>query len=283
MKVSAVFNTLNEERLLPYALRSVRSWCDEIVVVDMLSTDRTRDIALEFGARVFEHEPLGYADPARAFAVEQASNEWVMMLDADELVPHTLSERLLAIAASFEADIVSIPWKNVVLGEPLKGTGWGLGATRHPRFFRRDAMQIGGTVHGFLVPRQGSRIETLPAEDRFAVLHLAYDSVSDILEKVDRYTTLEAQKEEYAERRVGPFPTSRRALRSFWEHFVARRGYRDGWRGFFVSLALANYRAMIDFKVKVRQEGGELTVQRRQAELAEALLSGYRSTDSCDV
>src|SRR5450759_1251360 len=92
-RISAVINTLNEERNLPFALRSVQDWVDEIVVVDMHSEDATRDIAKQYGARVFLHERLGYADPARAFALEQAVGDWILLIDADELIPAPLSER----------------------------------------------------------------------------------------------------------------------------------------------------------------------------------------------
>jgi glycosyltransferase involved in cell wall biosynthesis len=84
-RISAVFNTFNEEKRLRFALRSVKPWVDEIVVVDMHSSDATRTIAENFGAKVFLHEPLGYADPARAFAVAQATGDWILMLDADRL------------------------------------------------------------------------------------------------------------------------------------------------------------------------------------------------------
>jgi glycosyltransferase involved in cell wall biosynthesis len=82
-----VINTLNEERRLPYALRSVQDWVDEIVVVDMHSDDKTVEIAEAFGARIFTHERVGYADPARAFAFARATGDWILILDADELVP----------------------------------------------------------------------------------------------------------------------------------------------------------------------------------------------------
>ena len=86
-RISVVINTLNEERRLPYALRSVQDWVDEIVVVDTHSDDKTVEIAEEFGARIFTHERVGYADPARAFAFARATGDWILILDADELVP----------------------------------------------------------------------------------------------------------------------------------------------------------------------------------------------------
>src|SRR5579883_1198418 len=115
-RISAVINTLNEEKNLPFALQSVCTWVDEIVVVDMHSTDRTLEIAREFGARIFLHEPMGFAEPARAFALARATGDWILLLDADEVVPFSLSRRLLSIAANNESDAVLIPWLNYVFG-----------------------------------------------------------------------------------------------------------------------------------------------------------------------
>ncbi|PYU89881.1 MAG: glycosyltransferase family 2 protein, partial [Acidobacteria bacterium] len=111
-RISVVVNTLNEEKNLPYALRSVRSWVDEIVVVDMHSQDRTVEIAREYGAKVYSHEPMGFVEPARAFAVAQAGGDWILILDADEVVPLLLSRRLREIARRDEADVVTLPRLN---------------------------------------------------------------------------------------------------------------------------------------------------------------------------
>ena len=97
-RISVVINTWNEEQNLPWSLGSVRSWADEIVVVDMHSQDRTREIAESFGAKVYLHEWLGFADPARAFAIAQATCDFVLLLDADEMIPKPLSRELQRIA-----------------------------------------------------------------------------------------------------------------------------------------------------------------------------------------
>jgi len=124
-KISVVINTLNEERNLPYALRSVHSWADEIIVVDMYSEDCTVEIAKQYGATVYFHERIAAFDGARQFAIEQASNEWILVLDADELVPKPLSRTCLDIVASEQFDVVIIPRLNFLLGAPLMHSGWG--------------------------------------------------------------------------------------------------------------------------------------------------------------
>src|SRR5882672_2838268 len=93
--LSAILITYNEERDLPQALASLKGLADEIVVVDSGSTDRTREIARQAGARAIERPFSGF-DEQKNFAAEQASHEWVLSIDADEAVSPELRASLLA-------------------------------------------------------------------------------------------------------------------------------------------------------------------------------------------
>ena len=84
MKISVSINTFNEERNIKNCLESVK-WADEIVIVDMYSTDKTVKIAKEYTDKIFYFENLGYADPAREFARNKTTNEWILDIDADEV------------------------------------------------------------------------------------------------------------------------------------------------------------------------------------------------------
>ena len=92
--ISVVINTLNEEKNLPRAVASVKSFADEIVVVDMESTDKTPELAKSLGAKVFTHKKTGYVEPARNFALRQAQCPWLFILDADEEVPEGLDDSI---------------------------------------------------------------------------------------------------------------------------------------------------------------------------------------------
>ena len=192
-RISVVVNTLNEELRLGYALRSVKEWADEIVVVDMHSDDRTAEIAASFAARVFLHERAGYADPARAYAVDQSTGDWILVLDADELIPEPLSRRLRAIAANDEADAVRIRWRNYLLGAAIGHTGWGPDQDRHVRFFRRGAVDLRPDVHDFLRVTEGARVLDLEPGPGLEVVHFNYIDVEQFVEKMNRYTSVEAE------------------------------------------------------------------------------------------
>jgi glycosyltransferase involved in cell wall biosynthesis len=283
--ISVVVNTLNEEHRLPFALRSVQGWVDEIVVVDMHSDDHTVDVARDYGARVFMHERLAYADPARAFALARATGDWVMVLDADELVPYPLSRRLQEVAAGDEVDVVSIPWRNYLLGAALEHTGWGPGQDRHRRFFRRGFVSARPDIHDYLHTEARARILDLPVEPGLAVVHFNYRDVTQFVEKLNRYTTVEAAAAAASGGRGGSGRALLQAAREFARRYVRRAGYRDGWRGFYLSALMAMYRLVVAAKAEeLRRNGPATAVDETYREIAERVLAEYGdhrdSTDS---
>ena len=111
--------TLNEETNISRAILSVKPWVDEVIVVDMMSDDRTVERAKSLGAKMFEHPRVGFVEPARATAVSYASGEWVLILDADEMVPMPLSRELRKIVEQDSADVCRLPRLNYILGKPM--------------------------------------------------------------------------------------------------------------------------------------------------------------------
>mgnify|MGYP003438244586 FL=1 len=91
MKISAVINTYNAEKHLEKVLDSVKEF-DEILICDMHSDDATLAIAEKYKAKIIFHEKTGFVEPARNFAISQAKNEWVLLLDADETVSTELKK-----------------------------------------------------------------------------------------------------------------------------------------------------------------------------------------------
>ena len=276
--ISVVVNTFNEEKNIAYALRSVRSWASEIVVVDMHSDDRTVEIARQFGAKVYQHERLGFADPARAFAIAQTTGQWVFILDADEVAPVGLGRKLASLAEGDEWDVVWIPRLNYLLGAQLHHTGWGLDTDHQPRFFRRGSLVATATIHDFLKPVSGARIHRLPPDENVAIVHFNYLDVNHFLEKLNRYTTIEAEQAP-ADKNGSPLAGVWQASREFYRRFVALQGYRDGWRGFYLSAFMAFYRLSAAAKLAERHSGFSPGVAAKvYAETAERLLAEYGSS-----
>jgi glycosyltransferase involved in cell wall biosynthesis len=243
MTISAVINTRNAAATLTEALGSIRPWVDEIVVVDMHSTDETRDIAKRHGARVLLHEPMGIVEPARAWSVEQARGDWVILLDADEVIPRRLSDRLREIAARDEADVVDIPELNYFFGRPIMYGGWHPDHQRHLRFFRKGTVHCASRVHAAHSVAPGARLLVLRYEPGLAIRHFAYATVREFLERTDRYTSLDTDTPPRSMRRQ-----IMRGLHEVGNRAVSLRGIRDGSRGVALAVLMGVYEWMLWLK-----------------------------------
>jgi glycosyltransferase involved in cell wall biosynthesis len=274
--ISVVVNTLNEEKNIPYALRSVRSWADEIVVVDMHSQDRTVDIARQFGAKVYLHDGPGFQYAPREFAVAQASCEWTLVLDADELVPVKLSRELKRVAECGYADVVIVPRENYSLGSLIRYTGWGPEDDAHARFFRRGYLVASSRVHHDFELVPGARVTRLAYQEGRAIIHFNYLDSEQFIEKLNRYTTLEAREAQARGERASRGFALLHAAKEFAWRYWKRRGYRDGWRGFYLSLFMAFYRLASCAKLtELAEVGGRRAAERLYHEEAERILDGY--------
>jgi glycosyltransferase involved in cell wall biosynthesis len=278
--ISVVINTLNEEKNLPSALRSVQPWADEIIVVDMQSEDRTVEIARSFGARVCLHPGPGFEYAPRAFALKQANSEWVMVLDADELIPVALSRDLKRLADSGEADVVLIPRINYLLGAPLRYSGWGPAQDHQMRFFRNGCVVGSSMAHGDFTAVEGARIKVLPFSGDNAIIHFNYVDSFHFIEKLNRYTSIEAKQAFERGEQITPLRAAVTGLREFLSRYLRAQGFRDGWRGFYLSVFMLFYRIAALAKLQeLRTVGPRDAVEARYRQEAEKILEPYGKLD----
>lgn len=274
--ISVVINTLNEERNLPNALASVVTWADDIVVVDMHSEDRTCEIAREFGARVFMHDRIRDFDQARQFAIDQAACEWILILDADEMVVPALSRQLMGYVSSGDADVVVIPRLNYDLGFPMMHSGSGPDQDRQMRFFRQGKLSIDSKIHAFLKPAPSARVKHLPFKDGGYLAHFGFMDTTQFLEKMVRYTGIEAAQAFEEGKKTSSIQMLWKAAKAFLSRYFIYGGYRDGWRGLNMSLYLAGYRIMTYAKLRQLQEVGDQASVIAQSQLiADAIVREY--------
>ncbi len=232
-RLSVTVVAWNEEARLRDCLESV-SWADEIVVVDAESTDKTVLLAREFTDKVWVRPWPGFA-AQKNFALEQATGDWTLSLDADERVTPELHERIRQILVSDgPADGYSIPRKNVFWGAWVRHGG--LYPDYQLRLFRRGAGRfVDNTVHESV--RVQGRVEAL-AEP---LLHHSYRGLEDFVSRSNRYSTLAAADLVQRGRRAGLAEVIMRPLGRFLSMYVLRRGFLDGWRGFVLAVLYANY------------------------------------------
>ncbi len=285
-KITAVVNTLDEEKNLPYALGSVKGWVDEIVVVDMYSKDRTREIAASFGAQVYLYEPMGYADPARQFAIEKSTGEWVLILDADELVPRRLSEKLMELVELDSCDVVNIPWENYLLGKKIEYTGWGPHQDRHSRFFKKGYLNTNSQIHQFIDISSGARVVAIEPSAGLAIVHFNYLDSQHWFEKMNRYTSIEAKLLDSRGNRydLHPMRFVFGGMHSFWKRFIRERGYKDGVHGFILSYYMAIYETLTRLKLWELSSGyAREKNEERYKEVANQILAEYDGSPASDI
>lgn len=231
VRLSAVLLTLNEEQNVEYCLRSLRSWCDEIVVVDNMSDDRTPQIAARYADVVIsqERDAVGIEEVGRQTGLAAASGDWILAIDADEIVTPHLAHWIRSFVDSEPPyDVALIPRANVFLGRWLRSSPWWPGK---PRLFRPGALDTSGEIHQGLKPKSGAAVARLPRRPDLSLWHFTRISLDTMTDKTNRYTTIEA-RQAIAAGRGDPswFEQFGGALREMLV-FIARRGYRDGRAG----------------------------------------------------
>ncbi|MBW2092314.1 MAG: glycosyltransferase family 2 protein [Deltaproteobacteria bacterium] len=232
--LSAAIITYNEETNISACLKSV-SWADEIVIVDSGSTDRTVELCREYTDKVFYREWSGYAaQKNRAFDLTTGS--WILSLDADERVTSELALEIKELLQHPQADIAGyyVPRKVFYRGKWLRYGDFY--PERRLRLFRRDHGQCGPqAVH-----------ETIEVDGETGVLrhhleHYSYHSVSDYLDRMQRYSNLSAEEYLRRGRRTGPLRMSAHAGFNFIKMFFLQRGFLDGYEGFLMACLYSIY------------------------------------------
>lgn len=261
-KISVVINTWNEEENIKRCLESVK-WVDEIVVVDMESTDKTVEVAKKYGAKVFFHKYTGYVEPARNFALRCAQGKHILVLDVDEEIPATLAKKLQEIAKENKVDFVRIPRKNIIFGQWIKYSRWW--PDYNVRFFRRGKVTWPERIHG--IPEAEGKGRDLEAKEVNAIIHYHYQSISQYLERVNRYTDVQARELINSGYKFAWQDLFKKPSAEFLSRFFAGEGYKDGLHGLVLAL-LQTFSELIKY-LKVWETKG--------FETQELSLSGFLS------
>lgn len=232
-KISAVLIALDEASRIGDAIDSVQ-WADEILVVDGGSRDGTREISRSRGARVVARRFTSYVDQ-KNFALDRASHEWVLSLDADERVTEALADEIHSLSQSgFHAAGYRIPRVSHYLGRVVRSTAWY--PDHQLRLFdRRHGRWQGMYVHESV--RVDGSVEKLRGE----ILHYSYDSISDHVDRMNRYAELSARQMWESGRRSGIVPAVAYPPLVFLKNYIIKRGFRDAAVGFTISVMNAFY------------------------------------------
>lgn len=226
--VTVVVLTKNEAGRIRDCLESAR-WADEVLVVDDESTDDTAAIARELGARVVTRK-MDNEGRHRNWAHTQARNEWILSLDADERVTPELADEIAALFRAGTSDnLYTVPRRNYLGRRWIRHGGW-YPSAQIKLFKRSDLKWEETTVH----PRAfGTSVGTQLRGD---LIHFTYRDLRDCVDKMNRQTTLEAQKWVADGRRITLGKALWRTLDRFFRAYVSKRGYRDGFLGYVMAV-----------------------------------------------
>lgn len=234
-KITGVIITFNEEKRIAEAVASL-ACCDEVVVVDSGSTDRTREVATSHGARVIDHPWEGYSKQ-KNFAAEQASNDWILSIDADERLSMELADEIARWRKQDPTPLrhaYSMPRRAFYLGKWIKHSGWY--PDRKVRLYdRHHCRWEGDFVHEHM--KVDGSVGTFDAD----LLHFPYRDWKDHERRVERYTDLAAQAARSNGRRGSGLKMAFAPPLTFLKTFVFQAGFLDGWRGFAIAYMGARY------------------------------------------
>ncbi len=230
-KISVVVNTLNEEKHLAVCLSSVKDFADEIIVADMKSEDKTREIAEKYETKVFEFKRMGYVEPARNFAISKATGDWILILDADEQIPSTLAKRLQSLVEDDSADYVRLARKNILFNKWMQHSRWW--PDYNIRFFKKGKVVWDDEIHS--IPITSGRGIDLEAKEEFALVHNNYQTIEQYVDRLNRYTSIQAKSKVDKDYKFHWHDLITKPSNEFLSRYFQGEGYKDGLHGLAVS------------------------------------------------
>jgi len=247
MNISVIIQTYNSDKHLRQCLESIRGF-DEIIICDMYSNDNTLSIAKEYGATIVMHEPCGIVEPARNFAIHQASLDWILVVDSDEVIPEELKNYLYQIIDSeICPDAIYLPRKNYFMNRFMNASF----PDYQLRFFRKSAFKKWPVaIHSR--PEIEGKISKAPKKKFLAIIHLDENKISDWISKINRYTDRELERRKNKRKNIAGL-LFQSFYRFFFIYFI-KGGFRDGKEGLIYALIHGYYKFLTHAKIIEWQE-----------------------------
>jgi len=244
--LTALVHTKNSAETLEACLQSLH-FADQVLVIDMESTDESRSIAKKLGATVLKHQDVGYVEPARQFALQQVRTDWTLIVDADEELPVSLAKKLKELMADAQAaDAYFIPRKNIVFKKWISHTGWW--PDYQLRFFRTGKVSWPVQIHA--QPKISGATQQLEAKEELAIIHHNYQTVEQFLDRLNRYTTIEVDRGQASQQHIksnaAVLPSA--FSQEFARRFFAEEGYLDGGHGLALAYLQSMYQVIVELK-----------------------------------
>jgi glycosyltransferase involved in cell wall biosynthesis len=240
MKISALVVTLNEEKRLCQCLQSL-SFCDQLVVVDLGSTDRSPQIAAEFATTFIAHAPVPIVEEIWAEMFDTLTHDWILRVDPDEILTPGLIPLIAAhITGNVETGAFTLPYICYFRDRPLAVSVWG-GLRRFTRLFHKNRIQPFGRVHAGYSLKNGFRLGDIPYDGQNTVQHYWADTYRQLFQKHRRYLKKEGQSRYEQGLRFSWSAALYATAKACYISLIQKRGWRSLWSGWFLSFFYAVY------------------------------------------
>lgn len=227
IKLSAAIIVFNEERNIGRCLASLEGIADEIVIVDSFSTDKTVEISLLHNAKVHQQEFLGYAEQ-KNFANSLCKYDYIISLDADEVISDNLKKEILEIKNNFTADAYELNRLTNYAGKWVHHCGWY--PDRKIRIFKKDKAHWTGPRLHETIEIESKNIKRLNSD----LLHFSFHSEQDHLLQIDKFTSISSKELFDKGKRANFYFLYVKPVIRFITDYIIKLGFLDGATGFTV-------------------------------------------------
>ncbi len=235
MVVSVVIITKNEGHIIGKTLQSLQGVTDDIIIVDSGSTDNTLEICRQFNATVLKPGWNGYG-PNKNKGIDAAKHDWILNLDADEVIDETARQSLLALSPANDNEVFELQYKNFFIGKWIRHGEWG--TDKHVRLFNRNMIRWNeAAVHENLTINADTTISLLKGH----ILHYTVQSLAEYEQKTINYAKLNAQKYFEEGKKKNLVKQYLSPVFSFLHNYFFRLGFLDGAAGFLIAKTTARY------------------------------------------
>jgi glycosyltransferase involved in cell wall biosynthesis len=235
MLLSVVIITRNEAHIIGTTLQSLQGITDDIIIVDSGSTDNTIAIAKSFGAAVIETSWDGYG-PNKNKGITAAKYNWILNLDADEAIDATLKTAIQQLNPADENTVYNFKFKNFFCNKWIRYGEWA--GDKHVRLFNRNTIRWNdAAVHEGLTVNNSTKTLLLPGN----VLHYTTQNIDEYISKTVNYARLNATKYHVQGKQANFFKLRMAPGFTFFQHYILRLGFLDGWEGYLIAKTTAWY------------------------------------------
>lgn len=238
--ISAIIVVHNQLDLLKKCLDSIYSWVDEIILIDLESTEDIKSLVPQYQAKYISHKHVEIVESVRQESLKHAGYEYVMFLDPDETIPESLAQTIQDKIASGPS-YLKIPRQNYIFGKWIEHTLWW--PDYQVRLFKKNVMTWPTTLHAQPIV-QGEGI-TLTASPDNAINHLNYLSIDEWFDKSKRYAKTKAQEMIHNGEELTLIKTMQASVGEIMQRFFKSQGYLDGMHGLVLSILQSFYHFQI--------------------------------------